>query len=466
MFEVCETQERHGGQTRGLPGAALAGALAGLLAVAVAGLPAIVLAGERAPEEIAGSFGRLVLEGRFEETRPMLNEEMLAAFTADTAEQIRSGLTATYGAIREIGSTWLEDRAGAYRRFRLPVSFEKKTLDLRVVLDVQDKVAGLFIVPHVDPPAAETAEPPVNELDVAVGAAESALPGTLALPAGDGPFPAVVLVHGSGPQDRDETIGPNKPFRDLAWGLAQRGIAVLRYDKRSYARPADLVAAGDSLTVREEVINDARAALAVLRARDDIDAERLFVLGHSLGGTLAPRIAASAPRPAGLIVMAGSTLPLPEKMLEQVRYIASLDDDVSAEEQAQIDALEAQVARLRSALAGETPPPEGSILGAPVSYYRDLEAHDGPAAAAGLGLRCLILQGGRDYQVTMKDFGRWNAALEGKSFACLIAYPGLDHLFRGGSGASGPADYESRAPVADHVINDIAAWIQEQRCPL
>jgi dienelactone hydrolase len=393
----------------------------------------------------------------------MLDEKMLALFTAETAEQIRSGLTTSYGAVSEFGSTWLEDRVGAHRRFRVPVRFEKQTLDLRVVLDSDDKVAGLFIVPHLDPPSA--VEPPVKEIDVAVGAAETALPGTLALPAGDGPFPAVVLVHGSGPQDRDETVGPNKPFRDLAWGLAQRGIAVLRYDKRSLARPADLVASGDALTVREEVIDDARAALALLRARDDIDAERLFVLGHSLGGTLAPRIATSAPRPAGLIVMAGSTLPLPEKMLEQARYIVNLDGDVSATEQAQIDALEIQVAGLRSALAGEIPPPEGSILGAPVGYYRDLEAHDGPAETAGLGLPCLILQGERDYQVTMDDFGRWKAALAGKPFACLIVYPGLDHLFREGSGASRPADYETRVPVAGHVINDIGAWIQERRCP-
>jgi dienelactone hydrolase len=433
------------------------------LAGTIGGTTSILPAAAQPPEKIAESFGRLVLEGRFEETRPMLDEKMLALFTAETAEQIRSGLTTSYGAVSEFGSTWLEDRVGAHRRFRVPVRFEKQTLDLRVVLDSDDKVAGLFIVPHLDPPSA--VEPPVKEIDVAVGAAETALPGTLALPAGDGPFPAVVLVHGSGPQDRDETVGPNKPFRDLAWGLAQRGIAVLRYDKRSLARPADLVASGDALTVREEVIDDARAALALLRARDDIDAERLFVLGHSLGGTLAPRIATSAPRPAGLIVMAGSTLPLPEKMLEQARYIVNLDGDVSATEQAQIDALEIQVAGLRSALAGEIPPPEGSILGAPVGYYRDLEAHDGPAETAGLGLPCLILQGERDYQVTMDDFGRWKAALAGKPFACLIVYPGLDHLFREGSGASGPADYETRVPVAGHVINDIGAWIQERRCP-
>jgi dienelactone hydrolase len=440
--------------------------LAATLVVAMGGTATALSAEAQTPEAIAAWFGRMILEDRFEETKTSMTDEMLVAFTPATADQIRVGLTAKFGETLGIDTAWLEDRVGVYRRFRVPVRFEKETLDLRVVLDASDKVAGLFIVPHVEPPGDEDAAPPVREIDLTVGESDSGLPGTLALPAGDGPFPAVVLVHGSGPQDRDETVGPNKPFRDLAWGLAGRGVAVLRYDKRSLARPADLAAVGDALTVQQEVIDDARAALGLLRAREEIDGERIFVLGHSLGGALAPRIAAEPPRPAGLIVMAGSTLPLPEKMLEQVRYISNLDGDLSAEEQKKLDALEQQVETTRSALDGKIPAPEGSILGAPIGYYRDLEAHDAPADAAALGVRCLILQGGRDYQVTMRDFARWSAALEGKPFACLIAYPGLDHLFREGSGASGPADYDSRAPVADHVINDIAAWIREQRCPL
>src|SRR5213596_1729423 len=106
---------------------------------------------------------------------------------------------------------------------------------------------------------------------------------------GDGPFAAVLLVHGTGPNDRDETIGPNKPFRDLAGGLASRGIAVLRYDKRTKAYSAEYAKKG-SISIREEVIDDALAAIAFLRSQPRIDKERIFVIGHSLGAILVPEI--------------------------------------------------------------------------------------------------------------------------------------------------------------------------------
>ena len=146
------------------------------------------------------------------------------------------------------------------------MKFEKVTLDFRVVLDDDDKVAGFFIVDHVEPPEAG------REVELSLGDDGRNIPATLTLPSGDGPFPAVVLIHGSGPMDRDGTIGPNKPYRDLAWGLAERGVATLRYDKRSFARPEDLLALGQNLTVQQEVIDDARLALALLRERDEIDA--------------------------------------------------------------------------------------------------------------------------------------------------------------------------------------------------
>jgi dienelactone hydrolase len=104
-----------------------------------------------------------------------------------------------------------------------------------------------------------------------------------------------VLVHGSGPQDRDETIGPNKPFRDLAWGLASQGIAVLRYEKRTKKHAMKLVLIKNTITVKQETIDDALAAVALLRKTERIDPNRIFVLGHSLGGMLIPRIGARDP---------------------------------------------------------------------------------------------------------------------------------------------------------------------------
>jgi dienelactone hydrolase len=412
----------------------------------------------------AGQFAERFLDGRHEENLEKMTAEMKAASGPGPSEKLRSALIAHHGAVTDLGEPWFEDAIQGYLRFRVPVRFEQRTLDFRVVFDGEGRHAGFFIVPHVEPPRAEEAGPG-RRIDVRVGEGETALPATLTLPEGVGPFPAVLFVHGSGPNDRDESIGPNRPFRDLAWGLVEQGIASLRYDKRSYSRPADLVALGAALTVKEEVIDDARLALQLLRERDEIDGARVFVLGHSLGGAILPRIAAEEPRPAGLIALAAATLPLPEKVLTQTRTIATLDGEVTNEEQVHLRAIEQQVHSLRAALDGIASPPEGSILGAPFGYYEDLEGHDPPAEAAALGLPILVLQGERDYQVTLEDFGRWEQALASKPFACLETYAGLDHLFRAGTGPSGPEDYNRQVPVDRGAIQDIALWIEEGRCP-
>lgn len=413
---------------------------------------------------LAERFSNRFLDGKHEENLALMTADMKAAMGPASSERLRSALDTQQGGVVDIGNAWFEDEVQGYVRFRVPVRFEQGALDFRVVFNGEGRLAGFFIVPHAEPPQADDAGPG-KRLDVRVGDGETALPGTLTLPEGAGPFPAVVLVHGSGPNDRDETIGPNRPFRDLAWGLAERGIASLRYDKRSHARPDDLLAIGNALTVRQEVIDDARLALKLLRERDEIDEARVFLVGHSLGGTLLPRIALDDRRPAGLIAMAAGTLPVPEKILTQSRYIASVDGEVSDEEREHLTTIEKQVSSLRAALEGTGPPPEGPVLGAPLGYYRDLERHDPPAEAAELGLPIFVLQGARDYQVTLEDFQRWKQALESKPFACLATYDGLDHLFRAGTGPSSPADYNRQAPVDARVIDDIAGWIKERRCP-
>jgi hypothetical protein len=166
--------------------------------------------------------------------------------------------------------------------------FEKAALNAMLSFDAENKIAGMNITPRT--PAAVTSAAPAStrftEESVTVGAGEWALPGTLSMPLN--PIAAaIVLVHGSGPSDRDETVGPNKPFRDLAWGLADRGIAVLRYEKRTH-QYAGKMAGNRDLTVREETTEDAILAAAPLRAHDRIDPKRVFILGHSLVRVIQP----------------------------------------------------------------------------------------------------------------------------------------------------------------------------------
>ena len=139
--------------------------------------------------------------------------------------------------------------------------------------------------------------------------------------------PCVILVHGSGPHDRDETIGPNKPFRDLAWGLAERGIAVVRYEKRTKAYGAACVPAGRELDYDTEAVDDAVAIVEQVKgfARAGFP-DSVYVLGHSLGGTLAPRIAGRSKGLAGIIILAGLARPLEDALEEQFYYTSSLTD--------------------------------------------------------------------------------------------------------------------------------------------
>ena len=342
--------------------------------------------------------------------------------------------------------------------------FEKLALDMQLSFNPLQQVDGINFVPSQ---ATYTYQAPdyVNqasftETEVTVGSGTWVLPGTLSVPAGEGPFPAVVLVQGSGPSDRDETIGPNKPFRDLAWGLASHGVAVLRYEKRTKEYPNEVTAILSQFTVKQETTDDALAGVALLRQTENIDSEHIFVLGHSLGGMLAPRIGQNDPGIAGLIVLAGPVRPLEDLMVEQYGYLLSL----GMIDQTQLEAVKQQalqVKELSSAAADGSA--ENMLLGAPNAYWLDLKGYNPADLAAGLSQPMLVLQGGRDYQVSpQEDYQVWQKNLQAKKNATFKLYPDLNHLFITGAGKSTPAEYEQAGHVSGSVVTDITAWINQQ----
>jgi fermentation-respiration switch protein FrsA (DUF1100 family) len=353
-------------------------------------------------------------------------------------------------------------RIGDKQMVITPCTFERATIDIQFAFDSAGRISGLVFRRGANEPASYTLPPYANasafsERETTVGSGEWSLPATLTLPVGPGPWPAAVLVHGSGPNDRDETVGANKPFKDLATGLASRGIAVLRYDKRTMVHGSK-TAAPKTFTVKEEVVDDALEAVRLLRAQPAIDPARVVVLGHSLGGMLIPRIGAADTAIAGLIVLAGPARPLEEALVAQTRYLAMVDGTVSAQEQQAIDEM-ARLSDTVRALEPDEPTSGRMIFGAPASYWLDLRGYDPPSEAVRVKAPMLILHGERDYQVTFGEFARWKAALGSRKDVTFHSYPTLNHLFVPGTGPGQPAEYQVPGHVAEEVVRDIAAWV-------
>ena len=385
--------------------------------------------------------------------------KMAAALPKEKLAGVWASLTAQVGEFqrREAGTLVSKGTDSSPALVTVRCSFGKADLLARVAVAADGKVAGLFFAPA--PSKAVWSAPDYvkpgsfTERELTAGAPGWPLPATLAIPSGKGPFPGVVLVHGSGPHDRDESVGGAKPFRDLARGLASRGIVALRYEKRTKALGERLVKERPNLGVADEVVDDAVAAVALLRGTKGVDPSRVFVLGHSLGGTLAPEIARREKAVAGLVVLAGATRPIEELILEQTAYILEKSGTPEAERKEKLAEISAEVAKVRD------PKNAAPVLGAPATAGRSLRAVDPGTVVKGLKVPLHVRQGERDYQVTMKDFAGWRDALAGRANAVLRSFPRLNHLFVAGDKPSTPQEYDQPGNVAPEVVEAVASWI-------
>jgi dienelactone hydrolase len=412
----------------------------------------------------AGQFLDLLVKEDFAEATNRFDTTMRAALSGARLADIWGKVVDQAGPFQEQVRTRTA-RQGEYDIVVVSCRFEKQMVDVKVVFNAGLQVSGLFFAPGKPDteyvPPAYVVTNAFAEKEVTVGSGEWALPGTLTLPVGvTNLVPGVVLVHGSGPNDRDETLLANKPFRDLAWGLASRGIAVLRYEKRTRAHASKFAQDhGLNLTLKEETVDDAVLAAELLRGSPGVHPYRVYVLGHSLGGQAAPRIALADTNLAGLIFFAGTIVRSLEDMIaDQNKYLVTLNTNMTSDDQAKYEQLLAQVDKVKSLTAKDAGSRE-LYLGCGARYWLDLRSHDALASAKKLKLPMLALHGGRDYQVLQSDFEAWRKALAGQPNVTFKLYPDLNHLMVPGEGMSTPAEYGKPGHVDEAVVKDIATWI-------
>lgn len=278
------------------------------------------------------------------------------------------------------------------------------------------------------------------------------------------PVPAVVFVHGSGSSNMDEKVGKLTPFRDLAHGLAAHGIASVRYDKRTFAHAIKLLRDKSlTVTVKEETIEDALLATALLRKNPRIDPHKVFIIGHSMGAMLAPRIEAEGGNFRGLILLAGTPRRLEEVLIEQ-------NHKALVEMKGLLRRLvEKQIKKLNGTFDGlyEMSDEEAKAkkMGGGVTLYYFKEMGDPPVEfyLRSLTKPILVMQGEKDFQVRADtDFRLYKEILADHPDASCILYEKLNHAFVPsvyGSISKAKQEYGIEQHIGENVIADIARWI-------
>lgn len=273
--------------------------------------------------------------------------------------------------------------------------------------------------------------------------------------------PAVVLVHGSGSTDMDGCMYEYKPFKDIANYLSSNGIAVLRYDKRTYTHGVKMAENLSDITVREEIIDDAIAAANLLRADDRIDSDKIFILGHSLGGMLAPRIDAEGGDFSGLIICSGSPRKLSEVILEQLENgLEDLTESQKESGRQQVDFYRTMFEKIKEMSNDEAK--NGVMLGASLYYFKEIDSHPTSDYICEMTKPILIMQGGKDFQVhPEKDYVYYQNLLNGKNNVTFKLYAELNHYFI--KSTSGTIDeYYKNDKVNEDFLQDIVDWIKAQ----
>ncbi len=415
---------------------------------------------EETHTEIAIEFLTEIQQGNLNVAYTYFSPIMKSQFSISQFENTWDTITSLYGDFESIKDT-SESVEEGYNIIFVNCTFSSNYyIIFKIVFEESKQISGFWtekiepIYSYSAPSYADVTS--FSESEVIIGENPWTLPGTISIPNGDGPFPGVVLVHGSGPADRDETIGANKPFKDIAWGLASNKIIVLRYDKRTKVYPEE-TAVLKNLTLEEEIIDDVNSAINLLKTYEKVNHSQMFVLGHSLGAMVAPQIAITKDNISGIIMLAAPVRGLEDLIYDQTVYLAELDGVIEESELENIEIANESREKIRSLNISE----DEQVLGVYKPYWEYLNNYEPVKTAETLSISMMIIQGLRDYQVTYEDdFLVWNATFSDSTNVFLKTYESLNHLFIAGFGTPTNTEYLTEGHITEEVIDDVASFIK------
>ena len=362
-----------------------------------------------------------------------MKEKLTEKLLSDTLDDIKTNIEGD----GKIVNSYQENNSYYY-----VCDYDPQDLKFTITID-NGKVAGLFVTYTNETVTLENNDN-YDQKQVSIG--EYGLNGVLTIPSSCDNCKVVLMIQGSGVSDYNEAIGPNKPFEDIAIGLANNNIASLRYNKRFYQYQE--LAMDNDYDLSDEYLDDIDAAIELLSEEGFND---IYYLGHSQGGMFAHYEASKHDSIKGLILMASTSRSLMEVMIDQIAdqldaqgfseegkatYLSTYYDYLD-----QIDALDADS--------------EETIMNIPAKYWYELKSTS--YANNVIDIPCLVLQGSADFQVSVdKDFALWKELLGDK--ASYKLYDGLNHLMMPSIDGT-MEEYNIKANVDERVIKDMADWI-------
>ena len=399
-------------------------------------------------KEIGKTFIKtLLLENNYKLSYNYLDESIKLKVSVSLLEETVLQLESQLGKFKSI-----IDSNNEKETYFFYSEFEKMKLDIKITFNEENKIIGFFFVPHKEFKKENSLGKEFN-----IKSNNIELKGTLLIPENDSLKKLVIFIHGSGPNDRDETIFENKPFKDIAESLYKRGIASYRFDKKTFSNPESF---NDNSTIDEEVTIDIINIINYFKNDNQFSNYEIIILGHSLGAYLTPRIINKSNKVSKAIMLAGNARSLDKLIIEQYNYLYELNstEDLKSE----LGKLKNQISFLHSKKFNFNTSKENLPLNLSANYWQSILDYNPLKEVKKVKIPMLILQGERDYQVTIKDFELWKKSLDNNKKVTFISYPKLNHLFITGDKKSEPKEYMIKGIVDEMVINDIFNFIQKK----